>query len=102
VKLEQARGARARRYCFYYDEVAEAEAQDLPYALVPRVLSSREWMERYGGQPPADQVINDRAGWSGMEAHRHSAHAAELGCEIVKVYWDHGTGRCHTSRKSPK
>jgi hypothetical protein len=52
--------------------------------------------------PPPIQVINDRAGWSGMEAHRHSAHAAELGCEIVKVYWDHGTGRCHTSRKSPK
>ena len=54
VKLEQARGARARRYCFYYDEVAEAEAQGLPYALLPRVLSSREWIERYGGQPPAD------------------------------------------------
>ena len=33
VKLEQARIARARRYCFYYDEVAEAEAQGLPYAL---------------------------------------------------------------------
>jgi hypothetical protein len=25
VKLEQARGARARRYVFYFDEVAEAE-----------------------------------------------------------------------------
>jgi hypothetical protein len=54
VKLEQARGARARRYCFYYDEVAEAEAQGLPYALLPRVLSRREWIERYGGQPAAD------------------------------------------------
>ena len=50
-KLEQVRGARARRYCFYYDEVAEAEAQGLPYALVPRVLSRREWIERYGKQP---------------------------------------------------
>jgi hypothetical protein len=37
-----------RRYAFHPDEVAEAEAQGLPYVLVPRVLSSREWMERYG------------------------------------------------------
>ena len=62
VKLEQARGARARRYVFYFDEVAEAEAQGLPYVLVPRVLSSREWMERYAEQPPPIQVINDRTG----------------------------------------
>ena len=48
AKLEQVRGARARRYCFYDDEVAEAEAQGLPYALVPRVLSKQEWLERYG------------------------------------------------------
>ena len=54
VKLEQARSARARRYCFYYDEVAEAEAQGLPYVLLPRVLSRREWVERYGQQPAAD------------------------------------------------
>jgi hypothetical protein len=26
----------------------------LPYVLVPRVLSRREWMERYGEQPAAD------------------------------------------------
>jgi hypothetical protein len=51
VKLEQARGARARRYCFHFDEIAEAEAQGLPYALLPRVLSTREWMEKYGGSP---------------------------------------------------
>jgi hypothetical protein len=50
VKLEQARGARARRYVFHYDEVADAEAQGLPYVLVPRVLSRREWMERYAKQ----------------------------------------------------
>jgi hypothetical protein len=43
--------ARARRYTFYFDEVAEAEAQGLPYVLVPRELSKREWMERYAGQP---------------------------------------------------
>ena len=50
VKPEQARSARARRYVFHPDEVAEAEAQGLPYALLPRVLSSREWIARYGGQ----------------------------------------------------
>jgi hypothetical protein len=47
VEAELACSARPRRYCFYYDEVAEAEAQGLPYVLVPRVLSRREWMERY-------------------------------------------------------
>jgi hypothetical protein len=47
VKLEQARGARARRYVFYFDEVAEAEAQGLPYVLLPRELSKQEWIERY-------------------------------------------------------
>ena len=55
AKLEQARSARARRYVFHPDEVAEAEAQGLPYVLVPRVCSSsREWMERYGEQPAAE------------------------------------------------
>jgi hypothetical protein len=54
VKLEQARSALARRYVFHPDEVAEAEAQGLPYVLLPRVLSGREWMERYGKQPAAD------------------------------------------------
>jgi hypothetical protein len=38
------------RYVFHPDEVAEAEAQGLPYVLVPRVLSRREWMERYAKQ----------------------------------------------------
>ena len=47
AKLEQVRGARARRYCFYYDEEAEAEAQGLPYVLVPRPLSREEWIEKY-------------------------------------------------------
>jgi hypothetical protein len=49
AKLEQVRGARARRYCFYYDEVAEAEAQGLPCVLVPRQLSREEWIEQYSG-----------------------------------------------------
>ena len=47
AKLEQVRSGRARRYCFHFDEVAEAEAQGLPYILVPRVLSREEWIERY-------------------------------------------------------
>jgi hypothetical protein len=42
AKVEAACNARPRRYCFHYDEVAEAEAQGLPYVLVPRVLSRRE------------------------------------------------------------
>jgi hypothetical protein len=50
AKLEQVRSARARRDVFHPDEVAEAEAQGLPYVLVPRVLSRREWMERYAKQ----------------------------------------------------
>jgi hypothetical protein len=50
VEAELARSARARRYVFHYDEVAEAEAQGLPYVLAPRVLSRREWMERYAKQ----------------------------------------------------
>jgi hypothetical protein len=41
--------ARARRYCFHFDEVAEAEAQGLPYMLVPRELSREEWIEQYSG-----------------------------------------------------
>ena len=40
-----ARGARARRYVFDFDEVAEAEAQGLPYVLAPRVLSRQEWID---------------------------------------------------------
>jgi hypothetical protein len=49
-KLEQVRSGRPRRYYFHYDEVADAEAQGLPYVLVPRVLSRREWMERYSSR----------------------------------------------------
>ena len=46
-KLEQVRNARARRYCFYFDEEAEAQAQGLPYVLVPRELSREDWIEKY-------------------------------------------------------
>jgi hypothetical protein len=47
-KLERSRGVRKRRYAFHPDEIAEAEAQGLPYAVVPRVCAtSEEWMERY-------------------------------------------------------
>ena len=59
-KLEQVRGARPRRYCFYEDEIAEAEAQGLPYVLAPRVLSLREWMEKYAGQPAAEASPGDQ------------------------------------------
>jgi hypothetical protein len=47
IEAELARSARPRRYYFYYDEVAEAEAQGLPYVLGPRPLSMEEWIERY-------------------------------------------------------
>ena len=47
AKVEAESRARPRRYCFHFDEVAEAEAQGLPYVLVPRVLSKQEWLERY-------------------------------------------------------
>ncbi len=53
-KLEQVRSARPRRYCFYEDEIAEAEAQGLPYALVPRVLSREEWEKEYSLPAPAE------------------------------------------------
>jgi hypothetical protein len=46
-KLEQVRSARPRRYCFYFDEEAEAQAQGLPYVLAPRVLSREEWEKKY-------------------------------------------------------
>ena len=50
AKVEAESRARPRRYCFYYDEVAEAEAQGLPYVLVPRELSREEWEKEYS--PP--------------------------------------------------
>ena len=43
VEAEVVPPPRPRRYAFHPDEVAEAEAQGLPYALVPR----QEWLERY-------------------------------------------------------
>jgi hypothetical protein len=49
-KLGRSRSVRRRRYAFHPDEIAEAEAQGLPYVLVPRVLSRREWMERYSSR----------------------------------------------------
>jgi hypothetical protein len=43
VEAELARSARPRRYCFYFDEEAEAKAQGLPCIPVPRPLSREEW-----------------------------------------------------------
>jgi hypothetical protein len=54
VKLEQARNARARRYVFHFDEIAEAEAQGFAQRTRAQGLSNREWMERYAAQPPAE------------------------------------------------
>jgi hypothetical protein len=34
AKVEAESRARPRRYCFHFDEIAEAEAQGLPYVLV--------------------------------------------------------------------
>jgi hypothetical protein len=51
AKAEAELAARPRRYCFYFDEVAEAEAQGLPYVLVPRELSQDEWQRKYGQNP---------------------------------------------------
>ena len=45
----EAELARPHRYTFYFDEVAEAEAQGLPYVLVPRPLSKEEWIKKYSG-----------------------------------------------------
>jgi hypothetical protein len=56
AKLEQARGASVRRYVFYDDEIAEAEAQGLPYVEAPRQLSKEEWAEKYGGGQPAAEA----------------------------------------------
>jgi hypothetical protein len=56
VEAELACSARPRRYVFHDDEVAEAEAQGLPYVLAPRVLSRREWMERYSPGGATNQV----------------------------------------------
>jgi hypothetical protein len=47
VEADLACSARPRRYCFHPDEVAEAEAQGLPYVLVPRELSREEWEKKY-------------------------------------------------------
>jgi hypothetical protein len=52
VEAELARSARPRRYMFHYDEVAEAEAQGLPYVLAPRVLSREEWEKKYCPKEP--------------------------------------------------
>jgi hypothetical protein len=55
VEAELARSARPRRYCFHEDEIAEAEAQGLPYMLVPRTLSREEWEQEYCHAPAAEE-----------------------------------------------
>src|SRR5258708_4569628 len=75
AKVEAECSARPRRYCFYYDEVAEAEAQGFPYGLVPGELSGEKGEKKYcaagAGErkkkwPPMGSWLNgtpaDRAG----------------------------------------
>ena len=59
VEVELARSARPRRYCFYEDEEAEAEAQGLPCILVPRPLSCEEWEKKYCHAPAAEEKKDD-------------------------------------------
>jgi len=72
--VELARGARARRYVFDFDEVAEAEAQGLPYVLAPRVLSREEWIEQYSGDkaPGEDDPSPPWAALIPMKSRTHS------------------------------
>jgi hypothetical protein len=42
AKVEAESRARPRRYCFHFDEVAEAEAQGLPYVLCLKSKSQRQ------------------------------------------------------------
>src|SRR5262249_51748931 len=55
VEAELACSARPRRYCFYFDEEAEAQAQGLPYVLVPRQLSREEWEKKYCHAPAVEE-----------------------------------------------
>lgn len=101
VEAELGCSARERRYVFHPDEVAEAEAQGLPYALVPRVCSSgREWMERWSGtpsSPPPIQVIDH---------DRMPRRAAKLYLPSGSKYFGSGEAygltytSCQESRKS--
>jgi hypothetical protein len=47
---------------FILTRLLRQKRKALPYVLVPRVLSSREWMSGMQSSPPAIQVINDRTG----------------------------------------
>jgi hypothetical protein len=52
VEADLACSARPRRYCFYFGEEAEAEAQGLAYVLMPRPLSREEWEREYCHKEP--------------------------------------------------
>ena len=51
VEAEVVPPPRVCRYAFHPDEVAEAEAQGLPYALVPRRRNGWSGMQRPGRRP---------------------------------------------------
>ena len=75
----ERRWLRARRYVFHPDEIAEAEAQGLPYALVPRVLSKQEWLERYATPGAEAEFYARLQRWAGRLHSPRSARCARYG-----------------------
>ena len=87
VEAEVVPPPRPRRYAFHPDEVAEAEAQGLPYALVPRGLSKQEWLERYA--TPGERAWRT----ADHSAHNQSqASALEIMDAVIEDASDWGDG----------
>ena len=83
VEAEVARrGLRA----LHPDEVAEAEAQGLPYVLVPRVLGRQEWLERYG-RPGAEAEFYARLRGGPVAFTRHGQPVAPTASNTQGVGW---------------
>jgi hypothetical protein len=91
VEADLARSARPRRYVFHYDEVAEAEAQGLPYVLVPRELSPEEWIEQYSGERRSDAAVSGAdpidmgPGFAAMLERIEGNGVRTLGCRCFLV-----------------
>jgi hypothetical protein len=94
------RWLRARRYVFHPDEVAEAEAQGLPYLLVPRVCSSgREWMERWSGMRVGGPALRGACGNPGTSFLRSGWPTIILGAALHE-HRDKMPGICPRMRAS--